>query len=180
MLVRQARRCFSSSAALRKGGALVLAEHAHGSLADSTLPAITAASKLGDVHVLVAGKGCCKDIAEKVAKLQGVKRVLVAEGAPFEHGLAENVAPLVVNVHKQEEFTHILAPASSWGKNITPRIAGILDISAVSDIIAIESPDTFKRPIYAGNAIATVKSNEKLKVVTVRTTAFEKVGLCGQ
>jgi electron transfer flavoprotein alpha subunit len=121
----------------------------------------------------VAGKDC-KAVAEKVAKLEGVKRVLVADSPAYEHGLAETLAPLVADFQKKEDFTHILAPASAWGKNLTPRIAGILDITAISDIIAIESQDTFKRPIYAGNAIATVQSGEKLKLLTVRTTAFEK------
>ncbi|ELR12564.1 electron transfer flavoprotein alphasubunit [Acanthamoeba castellanii str. Neff] len=171
MLTRQARRCFSSSAVLRK--TLVLAEHTNAALVDSTLPAITAAAKLGDVEVLVAGKNC-KGVAEQVSKLEGVKKVLVAENPAYEHGLAEDLAPLVANFSKKEEYTHILAPASAWGKNLTPRIAGILDITALSDVISIEGQDTFKRPIYAGNAIATVQSGEKLKLLTVRTTAFEK------
>jgi electron transfer flavoprotein alpha subunit len=171
MLTRQARRCFSSSAVLRK--TLVLAEHTNAALIDSTLPAITAAAKLGDVEVLVAGKNC-KGVAEQVSKLEGVKKVLVAENPAYEHGLAEDLAPLVANFSKKEEYTHILAPASAWGKNLTPRIAGILDITALSDVISIEGQDTFKRPIYAGNAIATVQSGEKLKLLTVRTTAFEK------
>lgn len=171
MLTRQARRCFSSSAVLRK--TLVLAEHTNAALVDSTLPAITAAAKLGDVEVLVAGKNC-KGVAEQVSKLEGVKKVLVAENPAYEHGLAEDLAPLVANFSKKEEYTHILAPASAWGKNLTPRIAGILDITALSDVISIEGQDTFKRPIYAGNAIATVHSGEKLKLLTVRTTAFEK------
>lgn len=113
-------------------------------------------------------------MAEQVSKLEGVKKVLVAENPAYEHGLAEDLAPLVANFSKKEEYTHILAPASAWGKNLTPRIAGILDITALSDVISIEGQDTFKRPIYAGNAIATVQSGEKLKLLTVRTTAFEK------
>jgi electron transfer flavoprotein alpha subunit len=125
------------------------------------------------VNVLVAGKDC-KGVAQTVAKCEGVKKVFVADSPAYEHHLAEALAPFVADFQKKENFTHILAPASTWGKNLTPRVAGVLDITAISDIISIEDQDTFKRPIYAGNAVATVQSTEKLKLITVRTTAFEK------
>jgi len=155
----------------------VLAEHNNSSLDDGTLPAVTAAAKLGgEVTVLVAGKGC-KEAAAKAAKVAGVSKVLIADHDSFEKGLSENVAELLVKVQAQNKYTHILAPATTYGKNILPRTAALLDVAAISDVLSVEGPDTFKRPIYAGNAIATVKSADTVKVVTVRTTAFEKASV---
>jgi electron transfer flavoprotein alpha subunit len=167
-------RNFSASSVLFAGKSLVIAEHDNKTLNDSTLPAITAASKIGsEVSVLVAGKDC-KDVAQKCAKLQGIKNVWVANNDIFDHGLPENLTPLILELQKQEKFSHILAPASGFGKNLAPRVAALLDVSAISDIISVDNENTFKRPIYAGNAIATVESSDPVKVVTVRTTAFEK------
>jgi len=151
-------------------GVLVLAEHDNKTLKAATLNAVTAAAKLGGVAVLVAGQGC-RAVAEAAAKLKGVDKVLLAEGAPLEHGLAENLAPLMAGLAK--DFTHLFAPATTLGKNVMPRVAALLDVAQISDVTGIEDADTFVRPIYAGNALATVKSKDAVKVVTVRTTAFE-------
>ncbi|MCL6263606.1 electron transfer flavoprotein subunit alpha/FixB family protein [Craterilacuibacter sp. RT1T] len=150
---------------------LVIAEHDNQSLKAGTLNTITAATKLGgDVHVLVAGAACAAaaDAAKSVA---GVAKVLVADAAQYAHGLAENLAPLVVDLAKA--YSHVLAPASSFGKNLLPRVAALLDVAQISEISAIESADTFVRPVYAGNVLATVQSSDAIKVITVRTTAFE-------
>ncbi len=150
---------------------LVIAEHDNQSLKAGTLNTITAATKLGgDVHVLVAGAACAAaaDAAKGVA---GVAKVLVADAAQYAHGLAENLAPLVVDLAKA--YSHVLAPASSFGKNLLPRVAALLDVAQISEISAIESADTFVRPVYAGNVLATVQSSDAIKVITVRTTAFE-------
>lgn len=149
---------------------LVIAEHDNQSLKAGTLNTVTAAAKLGEVHVLVAGHNAAAaaDAAKSVA---GVAKVLLADNAAYAHGLAENVAPLVVDLAKG--YSHVLAPASSYGKNLLPRVAALLDVAQVSDIIAIESADTFVRPVYAGNVLATVQSSDAIKVITVRTTAFE-------
>jgi electron transfer flavoprotein alpha subunit len=156
---------------------LVIAEHDNKELKSGTLHTITAAQKIGgDIHVLVAGNNCGA-VAEAAAKLAGVSSVKVAEGAALEHGLAENVAPLVVKL--ASGYSHVLAPATTYGKNLLPRVAALLDVMQISEISAVESADTFVRPIYAGNVLATVKSNDPIKVITVRTTAFDAVGTGG-
>ncbi|MBL4800314.1 MAG: FAD-binding protein [Emcibacter sp.] len=148
---------------------LVIADHDNDSLKDSTLNAITAAAKLGDVDVLVAGSNCAA-AAEAAAKVAGVAKVLVVDHADYAHPLAEIIAPLVVKL--ADGYDAILVAATTTGKNFMPRVAALLDMAQISDIISIESSDTFKRPIYAGNAIATVQSSDAKKLITVRTTAF--------
>jgi electron transfer flavoprotein alpha subunit len=156
---------------------LVLAEHDNKSLRKSTLNTIAAAQKIGgDVHVLVAGHQAA-DVAKAAAQVAGVNKVLHADAAHLGEELAENVAALIVAVAKN--YSHMLAPATSTGKNIVPRAAALLDVQQISDICAVESPDTFVRPIYAGNALATVKSKDATKVITVRTTAFDAVSATG-
>ena len=152
--------------------ALVLVEHEGGQVKDATLAAVTAAAQLGDVHLLVAGEGVGA-VAEAAAKIAGVKKVHVADGAAYGHNLAENVAPVAVALVR-DHCDYFVAPATTTGKNIAPRVAALLDVMQISDILSVEGPDTFTRPIYAGNAIATVKSSDAKKVLTVRTTAFEK------
>jgi len=152
--------------------ALVLVEHEGGEIKDATLSAITAAAKLGEVHALVAGKGVGA-VAEAAANIAGVARVHVADGAAWDHPLAETVAPVAVAI-VEDHCDYFIAAATTTGKNIAPRVAALLDVMQVSDVLSIEGPDTFQRPIYAGNAIATVKSSDAKKVLTVRTTAFEK------
>jgi len=152
--------------------ALVLVEHDGGQVKDATLATVTAAAKLGEVHLLVAGEGVA-GVAAAAAKIAGVAKVHVADGAAFAHNLAENVAPVIVALVR-DHCDYFLAPATTTGKNIAPRVAALLDVMQVSDILSVEGPDTFTRPIYAGNAIATVKSADARKVITVRTTAFEK------
>jgi electron transfer flavoprotein alpha subunit len=152
--------------------ALVLVEHEGGAIKDATLATVTAAAKLGDVHLLVAGEGV-GGVAAEAAKIAGVARVHVADGAAFAHNLAENVAPVAVAL-VNDHCDYFLAPSTTNGKNIAPRVAALLDVMQVSDILSVEGPDTFTRPIYAGNAIATVQSSDAKKVITVRTTAFEK------
>nr|WP_243699880.1 FAD-binding protein [Lysobacter sp. N42] len=150
---------------------LVVAEHDNNALNPATLKTITAAKAMGsDVHVLVAGEGC-EAVAQESAKVDGVAKVLCADNAAYGHFLAENMSALVAA--KAEGYSHIVAPATTTGKNFMPRVAALLDVNQVSDIIAVESEDTFKRPIYAGNAIATVRSTESVKVITVRATAFD-------
>jgi len=152
---------------------LVLADHNNAALFGATANTIAAAQQIGgDITVLVAGSNCGA-AAEEAAKLNGVSKVVVADNAAYEHLLAENVSLLVADLGK--DFTHILAPATSNGKNIMPRVAALLDVAQISDIIAVESADTFKRPIYAGNAIATVQSDDGIKVITVRGTGFDAV-----
>ncbi|MDR6585608.1 electron transfer flavoprotein subunit alpha [Herbaspirillum sp. BH-1] len=151
--------------------ALVIAEHDNASLKGSTLNTITAAVQAGgDVHVLVAGSNA-KAVADAAAQVAGVAKVLLADGAQFVDGLAENVAEQVLAIAK--DYSHILAPATAYGKNILPRVAARLDVGQISDITKVESADTFERPIYAGNAIATVQSIDPIKVITVRTTGFD-------
>lgn len=151
--------------------ALVIAEHDNVSLKGSTLNTITAASKCGgDVHVLVAGHNAAA-AADAAAKIAGVAKVLVADGAQFADGLAENVAEQVLAI--AANYSHILAPATAYGKNILPRVAAKLDVGQISEITKVDAPDTFERPIYAGNAIATVQSSDAVKVITVRTTGFD-------
>ena len=154
---------------------LVIAEHDNASLRAATLNTVTAAAKIGgDVHVLVAGAGCAA-AAQAAAQLAGVAKVKVADAAHYEAQTAENLAVLVKD--NAAGYTHILAPATTFGKNLLPRVAALLDVAQISEICRIESPDTFIRPIYAGNALATVKSADAVKIITVRTTAFDA---CGQ
>ncbi len=149
---------------------LVIAEHNHQTVNSATLSAITAAKQLGIVNVLVIGYHC-EEVALSLAKVEGVEQVLVIDNHIYQHFLAETLADTIVPL--TSHYTHILAAASSFGKNIMPRIAALLDVVQVSDVIAIESTDTFKRPIYAGNAIATLCTTDKIKVLTIRETAFE-------
>lgn len=151
---------------------LLIAEHEHEALKDSTNKALTAASQLGgDVHVLVAGGGQgTKAAAEAASKLAGVAKVLVAEGEPYAHDLAEPLAALIVSL--APSYDAIVAPATSRFKNVMPRVAALLDVMQVSEIIKVVAPDTYERPIYAGNAIQTVKSKDAKKVITVRTSTF--------
>jgi len=153
---------------------LLLAEVANGALAPATAKALTAAKQLGgDVHVLVAGADA-KAAAESAAKLDGVAKVLLADAPQLANGLAEEVATLIVSI--AGNYSAIVAAATAYGKNILPRVAAKLDVMQISDIIKVVSPDTFERPIYAGNAIQTVQSSEKTKIITVRTAAFQAVG----
>ena len=150
---------------------LVLAEHEAGALKASTLNTVTAAKALGgDVHVLVAGSGIAA-VAEAAAKVDGVAKVLTADAPAYAHHLAEPLSALLVELAKG--YSAVLAPATSTGKNVLPRVAALLDVAQISDITAVVSADTFVRPIYAGNALATVQSKDAVKVITVRTTAFE-------
>jgi electron transfer flavoprotein alpha subunit len=153
---------------------LLLAEHDNKTLKDATNKALTAANALGaDVHVLVAGKGC-RPVAEAAAKLEGVNKVLLADGAAYEHMLAEPVAALVHSL--APGYDAIVAPATTTGKNVMPRIAALLDVMQISDIVKVIAPDTFERLIYAGNAVQTVRSKDKTKVITVRTSTFQATG----
>lgn len=152
-------------------GILVVAEHDNQSLKGATLNAVTAATQIGgDITVLVAGQGCAA-VAEAAAAVAGVSRVLVADNAAYEHQLGENLGLLVAEVGK--DYSHVLCAATTTGKNFMPRVAALLDVDQLSEIIAVESADTFKRPIYAGNVIATVQSGDAIKVITVRGTAFD-------
>ncbi len=154
--------------------ALLVAEHDNTVLKDATNKALTAAKALGaEVHVLVAGYNC-KAVAETAAKLDGVNKVLLADAAAYEHMLAEPTAALVVALAGPYET--IVAPATTTGKNIMPRVAALLDVMQISDITRVVAPDTFERPVYAGNAIQTVRSQEKKRVITVRTAAFQATG----
>ncbi|MET0279491.1 MAG: FAD-binding protein, partial [Pseudorhodoplanes sp.] len=149
-------------------------EHDNAALKDATAKALTAAKQLGgDVHVLVAGKGC-KAVADAAAKLDGVKKVLLADAEPYAHQLAEPLAALVVSLAK--DYDAIVSPATTTGKNFMPRVAALLDVMQISDIVKVEAPDTFVRPIYAGNALQTVKSTDAKKVITVRTSTFQATG----
>ena len=160
---------------------LVLAEHDNRALKPATLNAVTAASEIakaagGDVHILVAGKEC-RPVAEAATQVAGVAKVLLADDAAYEHGIAENLAPLVVKL--AANYSYVLAPATTSGKNLMPRVAALLDVMQISDISAVEGPDTFVRPIYAGNALATVQSKDKIKIITVRGTAFAPAAATG-
>ena len=150
---------------------LVWVEHDGKAVKDATLAVVTAASKLGEVHLLVAGQGV-DSVAAEAAQIAGVGKVHVADDAAYAHALAENVAPLVVELMGHHDA--VLFPATSNGKNIAPRVAAMLDVMQISDILSVESADTFTRPIYAGNAIATVQTKDAKLVITVRGTAFEK------
>ncbi|MCJ0762716.1 electron transfer flavoprotein subunit alpha/FixB family protein [Variovorax terrae] len=157
--------------------ALVIAEHDNASIKGATLNTVTAAAACGgDVHVLVAGHNAA-EAAKAAAQIAGVSKVLHADGEPFAHGLAENVAAQVLAV--ASGYSHILFPATAGGKNVAPRVAAKLDVAQISDIIKVDSPDTFERPIYAGNAIATVQSQDATKVITVRTTGFDPAAASG-
>jgi electron transfer flavoprotein alpha subunit len=158
--------------------ALVIAEHDNTALKPATLNAVAAAKEIAapEIDILVAGKDC-RAVAEAAAKIAGVRKVLLADDAACKHGLAENVAPLVVRL--AENYSHLLATATTSGKNLMPRVAALLDVMQVSDISAVVSPDTFVRPIYAGNALATVQSKDPVKVITVRGTAFPPVEATG-
>ncbi|MAY41628.1 MULTISPECIES: FAD-binding protein [unclassified Neptuniibacter] len=162
---------------------LVIAEHDNSTLKGATLNTITAAFEIAsktpgsELHLLVAGRDC-QSVAEEAAKVDGVSKVLVADDASYEHQVAENVANLISQLGK--DYSHIVASATSNGKNILPRVAALLDVGQISDITAVESEDTFQRPIYAGNAIATIQSLDSIKVITVRGTAFPaaSIGAC--
>ena len=152
---------------------LIIAEHDNTNLKPATLNTLAAAEQIGgDVDLLVVGSNC-QGVAEQAAKAQGVTRVLLADDAVYEYQLAENVSKLVVEL--SGAYGHILAPATTTGKNMLPRVAALLDVAQLSDVIKVESPDTFVRPIYAGNAIATVQSSDSVKVITVRATGFDPV-----
>src|ERR1700720_719680 len=151
--------------------ALVIAEHDNTALKPATLNAVAAANEIaaGEVDILVAGKDC-RAVAEAAAKIAGVRKVLLADDAACEHGLAENVAPLVVEI--AQNYSHLMATATTSGKNLMPRVAALLDVMQISDISSVVSQDTFVRPIYAGNALATVQSKDPVKVITGPGTGF--------
>ncbi|EIN01979.1 electron transfer flavoprotein subunit alpha [Paraburkholderia hospita] len=152
-------------------GVLVVAEHDNASIRSATLCTVTAALQCGaDVHVLVAGHGV-QDAANAAARIAGVSRVLVADAPPLAHGLAENMGAQVM--HVAARYSHILFPATSMGKNVAPRVAALLDVAQISDVVRVVSADTFERPIYAGNALVTVRSSDPVKVATVRVTSFD-------
>ncbi len=158
-------------------GVLVIAEHDNGSLRPATLNAVTAGSRLGEVAVLVAGEGC-QGVAEQAAAVTGVTRVLLCDDAAYGQGLAEPLADLITGI--AGTYSHLLAPATTFGKNLMPRVAALLDVAQLSEIVEVIDSDTFKRPIYAGNAIATVRSKDPVKVITVRGTAFEAADANGE
>ncbi len=156
---------------------LVIAEHDNESLKPASLNTLTAAKEIeGDIEVLVAGKDC-QSVADKAARIAGVTKVIVADDVCYEYQLAESVAPLVTDIGKN--YSHILAAATTTGKNLLPRVAALLDVAQISDIVEVLSNDTFVRPIYAGNAMATVQSSDLIKVITVRTTAFSEAEATG-
>jgi len=158
---------------------LVLAEHDHKTLRNASLHAITAAGKLGgDVHVLVAGTDA-RGAADAAAKVAGVSKVLLAESPKLQQPTAEAIAAVLLALVPSGGYTHVVAPATGFGKNVMPRVAAKLDVAQVSEVIVIESPDTFVRPIYAGNAFATVQSSDAVKVLTIRTTAFDAAATTG-
>jgi len=152
---------------------LILADHSNAALAPATLNTVTAAQKIGgDIHVLVAGSGAAA-AAQAAAAIPGVAKVLVADAAHLAAPVAENIAAVALPLIRSGGYAHVLAPATGFGKSVAPRIAALLDVAQVSEIIAVESPDTFVRPIYAGSAFATVRSADTVKVITVRATAFD-------
>lgn len=153
---------------------LVIAEHDNQDLKASTLNTVTAASAIGpEIHVLVVGSACAS-VAAAAAKIAGVTKVKVVDAPHYEHQLAENTAALVAA--NADGYTHVFAPATTFGKNMLPRVAALLDVAQISDVVEVVSEDTFVRPIYAGNALATVQSGDKIKVVSIRTTGFEAAG----
>ena len=156
---------------------LVIAEHNNAALAAATLNTVAAAQAIGgDIHVLVAGNGCAA-VAEAAAQVAGVAKVLVADHAAYAHQLPENLAPLIAELGKN--YSHVLAPATTNGKNVLPRVAALLDVEQISEIVKVLAADTFQRPIYAGNAIATVQSSAAVKVISVRGTGFDTVAAEG-
>lgn len=156
---------------------LVVAEHDNQSLSPASLNAVAAAAQIGGpIHLLVAGKGC-GDVAQQASAVAGIEKVLHADSDVLEHQLAEGLAPIIAKM--SDGYSHVLAPATTFGKDVMPRAAALMDTQQISDIISVESPDTFSRPIYAGNAIATVQSSDATKVITVRTTSFEAVAAEG-
>jgi electron transfer flavoprotein alpha subunit len=158
---------------------LVIAEHNNSEISDATLSTVTAAKEFGgDVTMVVAGHGC-GDAATQAASIDGIAKVLKADDASLDHFLAENMAPVISDAVKSGGYTAVLAPGTTFGKNILPRVAALLDVQQITDIIAVESADTFKRPIYGGQAIATVQSSDPIKVITVRATAFDKTAAEG-
>ena len=158
-------------------GILVIAEHDNQAIKAATLNTVTAALQLGsDIELLVAGKDC-RAVADRAAAITGVNKVLYADADHYQHALAEELAPLVVSL--AGNASHVLAPASTFGKNLLPRVAALLDVAVISDISGIASADTFIRPIYAGNALATVRSTDKIKVLSIRATAFDAAAAQG-
>ena len=156
---------------------LVIAEHDNAQLKAATLNTVTAASQLGsEIHLLVAGSGCGA-VAEAAAQIAGVSKVRVADDAAYEHPLAEGLSLLITQL--AESYSHILASATTYGKNFMPRVAALLDVAQLSDIVSVESEDTFVRPIYAGNALATVQSSDRIKLITVRGTTFDAAATGG-
>ena len=155
---------------------LVWVEHDNKTVSDATLAAVTAGGQLGETHLLVAGSGC-RAVAEEAAMIAGVGKVHLADDAAYEHALPENVAPLIVDLMGHHDA--FVAPSTTTGKNIAPRVAALLDVMQISDILSVEGDKTFTRPIYAGNAIATVQSSDEKLVITVRGTAFEKAATEG-
>src|SRR3546814_7668770 len=157
---------------------LIVAEHDNTTLKPATLNTVTAAAQLPcETHILVAGSGCAA-AAQAAAKISGVTKVLQADDAAYAHGLAENLAPLVVKL--AAGYSHVIAAATTFGKNVMPRAAALLDVQQISDVAAIEAEDTLLRPIYAGNALATVKSGDKVKVLTISDTPFDApAAACG-
>jgi electron transfer flavoprotein alpha subunit len=156
---------------------LIIADHDNHHLKSGVTNTIAAAQKIGgDIHVLVAGSGCAA-AATTAAAVSGVAKVLVADAAHYAGGLPENLAPLIAALARN--YSHVMAPANAPGKNVLPRVAALLDVAQISDILAVESADTFVRPIYAGNAFATVKSSDAIKIITVRTTGFDAVPATG-
>ncbi len=156
---------------------LVIVEHDNQAVNVATLNTVAAAQEIGgDMHLLVAGENC-GSVASAAATIEGAGKVLLADSAEYGHSLAENLAPLIAGL--AGEYSHILAPATTFGKNVMPRIAALCDVPQISDIIEVIDSDTFKRPIYAGNALATVRSGDNLKIITVRSTAFEAVADTG-
>lgn len=169
-------RCLSSS---RPMSTLLIAQHADGALDPSFLSLVTAAKNLdGEVTALVAGKGC-GDVAKEASAVVGVSRVLTADHDAYEGGIAENFSALILHLQAQENFSHIMAPASNFGKNFIPRVAVKLDCAPISDVTAIADADNFERPVYAGNFLADITSSDAVKVMTVRPTAFDKAAAEG-
>lgn len=160
------------------GQALVVIEHNNAKVSPASLAAVSAAAKLGDVSALVAGKGCGA-VAKEVAGLKGVKTVLAADSAEYEHGSPENLSVLIKKLQESKKFSHIVGAHTAYGKSVLPRVAASLDSMPICDVIAIKDEATFTRSTYAGNALATVKSSDAVKVVSVRGTSFEKAGSGG-
>jgi len=166
-------RAFSSSLLARSQSTLVLAEHNNETLNPATLTAITAAAQVGgEVHCLVAGTSCGA-VAKELSAVAGVGKVVVAEGPEYTGGVAEHLTPLLLSIQKSGNYTHIIAAASAYSRSVLPRVAAQLDVSPISDIVGVKDKDTFVRTIYAGNAIMTLKATDPVKILTVRTTAFE-------